>query len=208
MATRPSLGLSHLNRVTRSPRGFGFQKHLWYTRRVLCSCKRTGWGIMSQPVLMYTVGHSNHTTEAFLELVSRHDITHVIDVRSQPYSRWAPQFNRNPLEQSLEEADIAYRFMGDVLGGRPSSPDLYSSGSPDCQRMERDAAYQGGIDQLLELSETERVALMCSEGDYRQCHRHRLIAQTVLKRGALVLHIKPDGATVKAERIAEQLSLF
>jgi uncharacterized protein (DUF488 family) len=163
---------------------------------------------MSEQVPIYTIGHSDHTTEAFLDLVSQHDITRVIDVRSQPYSRWAPQFNRETLKRSLEDAGIAYCFMGDVLGGRPSSPDLYSSGSPDYRRMERVPAYQTGIDRLLKLRQAERIALMCSEGDYRQCHRHHLIAQTVLKRGALVLHIKPDGETVKAERIAEQLSLF
>jgi uncharacterized protein (DUF488 family) len=145
---------------------------------------------------------------AFVDLLRRHDITLVADVRSQPYSRWAPQFNRETLERDLEEVGIGYRFMGDALGGRPSDPELYTAGYPDYGRMEQTGAYQRGIERLLDLSHSERVAVMCGEGDYRECHRHLLIAQTLLKRGVDVLHIKSDGRTVAGERTPEQLSLF
>ena len=74
--------------------------------------------------------------------------------------------------------------------------------------MEQAAVYQSGIDQLLELGRTERVAVMCSEGDYRQCHRNLLITQTLLARGVRVLHIQPDGRTVEGELIPRQLSLL
>jgi uncharacterized protein (DUF488 family) len=69
-------------------------------------------------------------------------------------------------------------------------------------------AYQAGIDQLLELARTERVVVMCGEGDHCQCHRHLLIAQTLLARGARVLYIQPDGTTVKGDLTPQQLSLF
>ncbi len=163
---------------------------------------------MPQTLLIYTIGHSDHTTTAFIDLLRQHDVTLVADVRSQPYSRWAPQFNRETLEDDLRGAGIAYHFMGDALGGRPSDPALYTAGRPDYGRMERADAYQRGIKRLLDLTSTERVAMMCGEGDYQQCHRHLLVTQTLLKRGARVLHIKPDGRTVEAERTAEQLSLF
>jgi uncharacterized protein (DUF488 family) len=74
--------------------------------------------------------------------------------------------------------------------------------------MEQTDAYQGGIEQLLDLASTERVAIMCGEGDYRECHRHLLVTQTLLKRDITVRHIKPDGRTVDGERTPEQLSLF
>lgn len=163
---------------------------------------------MPQTLLIYTIGHSDHTTTAFIDLLRQHDVTLVADVRSQPYSRWAPQFNRETLEDDLRGAGIAYHFIGDALGGRPSDPALYTAGRPDYGRMERADAYQRGIKRLLDLTSTERVAMMCGEGDYQQCHRHLLVTQTLLKRGARVLHIKPDGRTVEAERTAEQLSLF
>jgi uncharacterized protein (DUF488 family) len=98
--------------------------------------------------------------------------------------------------------------MGDALGGRPSDPGLYRAARPDYARVEQTDAYERGIEQLVDLARAERVAIMCSEGDHRQCHRHLLIAQTLLKRGIGVQHIKPDGRTVAGERTAEQLSLF
>jgi len=161
-------------------------------------------------LVIHTVGHSDHTAEDFVDLLRRHGITLVVDVRSQPYSRWAHQFNRETLARDLQDAGIAYRFMGDALGGRPANPTLYDPEQerPDYQRLEQTPAYQAGIDQLLDLARAERVAVMCSEGDHRRCHRHLLITQTLLGRGVRVLHIQPDGTTVEGERIPQQLSLF
>lgn len=165
---------------------------------------------MSEDLVIYTIGHSDHDTATFVGLLRQHGIALVVDVRSQPYSRWAHQFNREMLARDLDEAGIGYRFMGDTLGGRPSDLVLYDPQQelPDYRRVEQMDAYQAGIDQLLELARAERVAVMCSEGDHRQCHRHLLVAQTLLKRGVRVLHIQPDGTTIEGERIPVQLSLF
>ena len=159
---------------------------------------------------IYTIGHSDHTTAAFVDLLRRHGITLVVDVRSQPYSRWAHQFNRETLARDLQDAGITYRFMGDALGGRPADPTLYDPDEehPNYRRAGQTPAYQAGIDHLLDLAGTEQVAVMCSEGDHRRCHRHLLITQTLLGRGVHVLHIQPDGTTVAGELIPQQLSLF
>ena len=165
---------------------------------------------MPKHPLIHTVGHSNHTPAAFVDLLRRYGITLVVDVRSQPYSRWAHQFNRETVARDLQDAGIAYRFMGDALGGRPGDPMLYDPDQerPDYQRVERTPAYQAGIEQLLDLAGTEQVAVMCSEGDHRHCHRHLLITQTLLGRGVRVLHIQPDGTTVEGQPVPQQLSLF
>ena len=165
---------------------------------------------MPDDLSIYTIGHANHEMSAFIDLLRQHAISIVVDVRSQPYSQWASQFNRELLAHDLEAASIAYHFMGDALGGRPTDPALYGSGEdrPDYARMTQTPAYQAGIDRLLDLARAERVAVMCGEGDHRQCHRHLLIAQTLLQRGVRVLHIQPDGATVAGEKVARQLSLF
>jgi uncharacterized protein (DUF488 family) len=159
---------------------------------------------------IYTIGHSDHATTVFVDLLRRHGITLLVDVRSQPYSRWAHQFNRETLARDLQEAGIAYQFMGDTLGGRPADPALYDPGEerPDYERMAQTPDYQAGVDRLLELARAERVAVMCSEGDPRRCHRHLLITQTLLDRGVRVLHIQPDGTATAGERIPRQLSLF
>ncbi len=165
---------------------------------------------MSKDPLIHTIGHSDHTTAAFIDLLHQHEITLVVDVRSQPYSRWTHQFNRETLARDLADAGIAYRFMGDTLGGRPADPSLYNPGQerPDYRLVEQTPAYQVAIDQLLELARTERIAVMCSEGDHGRCHRHLLVAQTLLAHSVRVLHIQPDGRTIEGERTARQLSLF
>jgi len=165
---------------------------------------------MSEKIEIHTIGHSDHATQEFIDLLRRYEIALVVDVRSQPYSRWTPQFNRETLKRDLEGAGIAYRFMGDLLGGRPSDPTLYEGGGerPDYARMEQTPAYQTGIDRLLDLASAERTVVMCSEGDHRHCHRHLLVTQTLLSRGAQVIHIEPDGGAVEGQPIGQQLSLF
>lgn len=159
---------------------------------------------------VYTLGHSKHEWGMFLDLLQRHAITLVADVRSRPYSRWSPQFNREALARALREAGLGYQFLGDALGGRPSDPALYDPGQahPNYARMAALPAYQSGIDHLLDLARVERVAVMCAEGDHRRCHRHWLIAQTLLARGAEVWHIEPDGSTVRGELTPTQNELF
>jgi uncharacterized protein (DUF488 family) len=159
---------------------------------------------------VYTIGHSDHTIEAFLALLRQHQIGMIVDVRSQPYSQWVPQFNRESLARDLEAAGIRYVFMGDSLGGRPANRALYQRGQelPDYARLAQDDAYRDGIRQLLELASEARVAVMCAEGDHLRCHRHKLIAPTLLKLGARVLHIRPDGTLVRGEEEPKQLALL
>lgn len=159
---------------------------------------------------IYTIGHSDHSIPEFVELLRRHGIALVVDVRSQPYSRWMHQFNRELLAHDLQESKIAYCFMGDRLGGRPDDRSLYDPGQerPDYDRLEETSQYQAGLEALIQLAESAMVAVMCSEGDYRACHRHLLITQSLLGRGQDVLHIQPDGTTVPGSLIPRQLSLF
>src|ERR1051325_1474694 len=74
---------------------------------------------------LYSIGHSNAEISAFLELLTRHGIELLVDTRSQPYSRYSPHFNRETLKAWLGEAEIAYLFMGEQLGGRPQASEFY-----------------------------------------------------------------------------------
>jgi uncharacterized protein (DUF488 family) len=159
--------------------------------------------------VIYSIGHSNHELEALVALLQRHGVTTLVDVRSQPYSRWVPHMNREPLAQALQAAGLTYVFMGDSLGGRPARPSLYGpEGEPDYERMAATRDFQAGLERLLELAHTGVVAMMCSEGDHTQCHRHKLITPRLLEHGVRVLHIRPDGETVEARPEPKQLSLF
>jgi uncharacterized protein (DUF488 family) len=164
----------------------------------------------AQEITVYTIGHSDHTTEAFLGLLQQHGIALVADVRSQPYSQWVPQFNRENLMRDLQAAGVRYVFLGDSLGGRPKDRRFYDPGEehPNYARLASSPDYLAGIEQLLQLAAQERVAILCSEGDHHRCHRGLLITPTLLACGARVLHITPDGTLDDAQAEPKQLTLF
>jgi uncharacterized protein (DUF488 family) len=144
---------------------------------------------------LYTLGHSNHELDAFLALLARHGIGRVLDVRSRPRSRW-PRFNGERLQRALAAAGVAYRWLGDSLGGRPSDPALLSpDGAPDYGAMAAAPAFREGLAALLaELEGPRRVAVLCSEGDPGRCHREHLIARALRPLGVSIVHILPDGS--------------
>ncbi|MBN1140081.1 MAG: DUF488 domain-containing protein [Anaerolineae bacterium] len=151
---------------------------------------------------IYTIGHSNHETEAFIELLRQHGIELLIDVRSSPYSRYVPQANRETLARALHATGIAYGWLGDRLGGKPGGI------AADYDELRASPAFQQGIDRLVTLAAERRTAIMCAEGDHRQCHRHTLITPALLDQAVCVLHIQPDGSLVDEDQEPKQLSLF
>jgi uncharacterized protein (DUF488 family) len=155
---------------------------------------RTAHASEASRVTVYTIGHSNLPIEAFVAHLVSHAIEWLVDVRTYPGSQRFPHFNGDELARTLQEAGVRYRHDG-WLGGKPDDPELQGpNGVPDYDRIEASAAYQAGIDALWALAGRARVAIMCGEGDYRLCHRERLIGRTLRLRGARVLHIQPDGS--------------
>ena len=156
---------------------------------------------------IYTIGHSNHTSEKFVALLVQHGIACLADVRSQPYSRYNPQFNREALKHAVEAAGIRYAFFGESLGGRPDDPSLYDEGKerPTYSRQRETPLYRDGVARLAALAAEVTTAMMCSEGDPESCHRTLLITPSLLDLGLDVQHIYPDGHLEKAEPPLEQL---
>jgi uncharacterized protein (DUF488 family) len=163
---------------------------------------------------LLTVGHSHIPIARFIQLLGLHHIDTLIDARSQPQSRFAPQFNHKALQTSLEQAGLAYRYLGDKLGGRPKDPQYYlSDGAIDYRRLAQAPVYQEGLQELRREAEESCVALMCAEADFRKCHRYWLIARSLVEEGVEVQHILPSGellGTSPDEFIStpDQLSLF
>src|SRR5512147_2247381 len=104
----------------------------------------------SDPVQLYSVGHSNVAVERLIDLLRQHVIATLCDVRSAPYSRYNPQFNRESLAEALRAAGVAYRFMGDTLGGKPADNTLRTADGalPDYEKIAASPAFQRGLDQL------------------------------------------------------------
>lgn len=137
--------------------------------------------LMDPCLHLYTIGHSNHPAGTFIQLLQQHHITSLIDVRTSPYSRYNRQFNRETLQSALEKENISYLWMGETLGGKRE--DLQSSmGFRQEELFHQDAAYQKGIEELIQLAAQQPTAIMCSEEDPRHCHRHRIISTTLLYR--------------------------
>ena len=141
-----------------------------------------------------TIGHSNHDIEQFIDLLSRHDVTALADVRSAPYSRRYPQYCKSPLCAALRAASISYVFLGDHLGGRPDASLLTGEGFADYTRMAQQPGFRAGMVRLNEGAERYRLALMCSEADPADCHRALLVARYLAADGAHVEHIHRDGS--------------
>jgi uncharacterized protein (DUF488 family) len=168
---------------------------------------------------VYTIGHSNLPVAVFIARLQQHAVEAIVDVRSAPYSQFNPQFNREDLARALDASGIAYAFAGDFLGGRPKDPACYKNGVVpegkadylklvDYKAVARQPYFQKGLARLLEIAGESRTAIMCSEEDPNLCHRHHLVAQSLLGQGVGVLHIRGNGEVEEAQREAEQLGLF
>jgi uncharacterized protein (DUF488 family) len=160
---------------------------------------------------IYTIGHSNAELSDFLSLLCRYEIQTLVDARSQPYSRYSPHFSRDPLRRSISDAGIEYVFLGDLLGGRPEGEEFYTGGKADYDAIENAPFYIEGIERLLEIAARRRAALMCSEADFKKCHRYNLITRTLARRGIDVFHILHTGDLATTDKSAfepRQLSLF
>ena len=142
---------------------------------------------------LFTIGHSNHPPRRFVELLVRHGIQLVCDVRSTPYSRFNPQFNREPLQAALEACGIAYRYLGDSLGGKPREPGYPADDAARFARIAKGDRFRAGLERLLRESRAHRTAVMCAEKDPGRCHRGLLICPN-LPAEVTVRHILADGS--------------
>jgi uncharacterized protein (DUF488 family) len=142
---------------------------------------------------LWTIGHSNHSIETFISLLHQHGVTAVVDVRSHPYSRRLPHFNKAPLQASLNEASIHYVFLGRELGARPEDLSCYLDGKALYERIASTELFSEGIQRLLKGAETYRIALMCAEKDPLTCHRTILICRQLRQFEISITHILGSG---------------
>lgn len=167
---------------------------------------------------LYTIGHSNHSLDKFIRLLEENNIGTLVDVRTAPYSRYNPQFNKENLEIELTNREIQYAYAGKYLGGRPSDPGCYKSHTlpaegadylhqVDYPEVMKRAWFVRGIERLLELADERSTAIMCSEENPVECHRHHLIAQYLFEThpDVDVRHIRGDGMVFSARSIHESV---
>ena len=139
-----------------------------------------------------TIGHSTHPIETFIALLQRHGAAAVADVRAAPYSRFNPQFNREPLAASLAARGIAYVFLGSELGGRSTDPACYADGRISYERLGATQAFREGLERVAQDATRRSIVLMCAEKEPLECHRCLLVAPALEARGVPVAHIRPE----------------
>jgi uncharacterized protein (DUF488 family) len=148
---------------------------------------------------IFTVGHSNHAIERFLELLKQHEIEELADIRRFPGSRKHPHFNRELLQEALDGQGVRYCWI-EALGGRRKAAASGTSENLAWRNasFRNYADYMGseefrhGVEALVEAASTRRTAMMCAEGLWWQCHR-RLVSDFLLAQGWGVEHIMPNG---------------
>lgn len=153
---------------------------------------------------LYTIGHGNRKQEDFLALLKDFGIEYLIDVRSQPYSKFNPQFNQNDLKFFLERNGIKYVFMGDTIGGRPKDTSCYDNdGKVDYDKVKIKEFFLNGIDRLKKAYKKDiKVVLMCSESKPCECHRSKLIGKALITDNIVLNHIDEKG------KIKDQLTVI
>jgi len=152
---------------------------------------------------VFTIGHSTHPQERFIELLLRHGITALCDVRSKPYSRINPQFNREQLKKPLHQRGIKYVFLGKELGARSEDPTCYEHGKVQYDRLAHTELFRRGLERVKKGMKDYRLALMCAEKEPLECHRTILVARHLTGLGVDVQHIHADG---RLESHADSLS--
>lgn len=161
---------------------------------------------MDSPVI-YTVGHSTHPPDYFLELLQAFRINCLIDVRSLAASSYNPQYNKEPLAAFFKKAGITYIHFAGEFGARHGDPDLLDGeGKVDFQKVRQSRKFKSGMERLRQrVNKGFVIALMCSESDPFDCHRFSLVSVALQQEGFGVYHILKDKTVKTNAELENQL---
>ncbi len=153
--------------------------------------------------MIYSIGHGNKKFKDFLNELYSFDVKYLIDVRTSPYSKYNPQYNRELLNNNLEAVNITYVFMGDNLGGLPSDRSCYVNGKVSYDIIKEKDFFKECLARLIKAYKREiNIALMCSETKPEECHRSKLIGQELFKKDIYIQHI------TERDKTKDQLTLM
>lgn len=158
-----------------------------------CDCEQQTAVNATMQQTIFTIGHSTHPRERFIALLRQHGITALCDVRSRPYSRMNPQFNREELKESLRAWHTRYVFLGKELGARSEDAACYENGKVRYDRLAQTDLFRRGLQRVQKGMKNYRLALMCAEKEPIECHRTILVARYLVSLGCDVQHIHADG---------------
>lgn len=161
---------------------------------------------MDRPII-YTVGHSTHSIEMFLDLLKSFSVNCLIDVRSVAASSYNPQYNKESLSNSLKANGVTYLHFSEEFGARHTDPDLLDDeGKVNFERVRKSWNFKNGVERLWQgLDKGYVIALMCSESDPFDCHRFSMISIALEEDGFEVKHILKDKTIKTNAQLENQL---
>lgn len=159
---------------------------------------------MSELPILFTIGHSTRTLDEFVSLLKQNQINAVADVRSSPFSRHMPHFNRDALQESLKLYGIQYVFLGDELGARREEQECYVGGVAKYELIEKTAAFAEGLERIRKGASKFRIAMMCAEKDPLTCHRTILVARALRDEYEL-RHIVTEDKVFSQDELEQEL---
>ena len=162
---------------------------------------------MENKPIIYTVGHSTHQINYFLELLKEYGVTCLIDVRSVAASSYNPQYNKEPLTNYLKKNGIQYLHFAEEFGARHNDPDLLDDeGKVDFERVRKSWAFKNGVERIWQgLDKGFVISLMCSESEPFDCHRFSMVSIALDKDGFDVKHIMKDKTLKSNDDLENQL---
>lgn len=143
--------------------------------------------------MIYTIGHSTRTSQELVELLRHYGVDRLIDIRSIPFSRYNPQFNRDVIADVMRQSDIGYEHL-ESLGGIKPTREVMERATSCSERSRGFATYmqsdefRSGLARVLQVAEHATVALMCAESNPSHCHRF-WVSDALLEQGVDVAHI-------------------
>jgi uncharacterized protein (DUF488 family) len=154
---------------------------------------------------VHTIGHSNHSMEDFLNLLERANINVLVDVRTNPFTRYSVHFNHDPLKIAIQSAGLKYLFLGKELGGKPKEEAFYDDeGYLLYDRLAQSPRFMDGFNRLLKGLESYNIALMCGEENPCGCHRRLLIGRVLREHGVSVIHVRGNGEFQSEQQLKDE----
>ena len=150
-------------------------------------------------IRVYTIGHSNLEALTFFQIIDKVSVEILLDVRSHPYSKYVPHFNRENLSSAITVRGLKYTYLGDRLGGHPDDPKLYDGKDHVVyERIAKLRPFQLAVTEVIGIASKGVAALLCTEEDPLRCHRHTLLARELLEHDIIVHHLRKDGRVQNA----------
>jgi hypothetical protein len=158
-----------------------------------------------QPVVLFSIGHSNQSISAFLALLHQHRVQVLINGRSSPYSRYVPHFNGKLLNAAVQQTGITSVFLGKKLGGRPDGGEFYDADDHVLYNLVAPTSlFQEDSERIKIIGSRYKTVMLCSEENPAVCHRHLLIGRLLSQQECKLTPIRGDGQLQTAEELVPQ----